>query len=697
MPGDRPKGKTRATRAAPRKRKTAAPAAASAGGSGLSREEYRALVENINDLLFSVDAEGRITYLSPVVASMSGYEPHEALGRNFAEFVCAADLPEVIESFHSTMAGVGKPLEFRLLQKSGDVRWVRSSSRPIVEDGRPAGVRGVITDLTERKGAESALRESEQRLREFVDNASDVIYTHDLNGRLHSINAAGERLTGYRREEVLGREVFHLVAPEDRQRVEEMIRRKLVGESVGPYELTVLTKDGRRLAVEVNSRPIVRDGRAVGMEGIARDLTERRKNEALAAERRSLTEEREIASALARVGREIISSRYEPALLERLCRLTTEVLRCDCAHTLVWDREEDVFTVGAGWGDKPEQAEAARVLKIPARMFSEVLKRFEGEDVVPAGAGAAEEALSQAFLRSIGLSAALMSPLRREESVIGILSASFRGKAKCFAPTAGHIVRGVAHLGSLALGNAQLVAELESANRMKSDFVSTMSHELRTPLNVIIGYTHLLLDDEFGPLNEDQRETSRRIDKNARELLDLVDATLAVGRIETGRLTVTMRETSVEDLLREIDVETRDRRQKPDVAFIWDVAPQLPSLYTDPLKLKVVIKNLIGNALKFTPAGSITVRVSRLDGGVEFAVIDTGIGIAPDAQALIFERFRQAHDSSSESYGGVGLGLFIVHRLLDVLGGRVAVESEVGRGSTFRVWVPVGWEHRAVE
>jgi signal transduction histidine kinase len=123
--------------------------------------------------------------------------------------------------------------------------------------------------------------------------------------------------------------------------------------------------------------------------------------------------------------------------------------------------------------------------------------------------------------------------------------------------------------------------------------------------------------------------------------------------------------------------------------MVWDLPSDLPQLHTDPIKLKVVLKNLIANAVKFTERGSVTVRAERHDGGVQFDVSDTGIGVPPEARKIIFEPFRQADSSTTRRYGGVGLGLYIVRRLLDLLGGSVTAESEVGRGSTFRVWVPI--------
>ena len=150
------------------------------------------------------------------------------------------------------------------------------------------------------------------------------------------------------------------------------------------------------------------------------------------------------------------------------------------------------------------------------------------------------------------------------------------------------------------------------------------------------------------------------------------------------------------NLLAEIELECQVARHNGALVVTWDVAPRLPHLWSDPIKLKVIIKNLLLNALKFTDEGGVMVRAGARDGGVEISVADSGIGIAPDMIAQIFDAFRQG-DHGETRRGGVGLGLHIVRRLLDMLGGTIDVESQLQRGSTFRIWVPSGERPRALE
>jgi signal transduction histidine kinase len=179
------------------------------------------------------------------------------------------------------------------------------------------------------------------------------------------------------------------------------------------------------------------------------------------------------------------------------------------------------------------------------------------------------------------------------------------------------------------------------------------------------------------------------VNKNAQELFELITATLDVSRLESGRMEVEVKELQLSKLFEEIRAETRELQTKPNVRWEWRVAADLPTLRTDPLKLKVVLKNLLGNAEKFTDAGVVIIDAHRHKDGVEVSISDSGVGIPRESLSDIFEMFRQANRSSTRLHGGVGLGLYIVKRLLALLQGTVTVESEVGKGSTFRVWLPL--------
>jgi signal transduction histidine kinase len=194
----------------------------------------------------------------------------------------------------------------------------------------------------------------------------------------------------------------------------------------------------------------------------------------------------------------------------------------------------------------------------------------------------------------------------------------------------------------------------------------------------------MLLDGAFGALSETQREPLRRADRSARELLDLVSATLDLSRFEARQLPLDLGDVDVAELVDEVGREFAALTSGSRIELTWHVTPDVPLLRTDRVKLKMVLQNLVGNAVKFTERGHVRLEAAPRSGGVEFLVSDTGIGIASDAQAVIFEPFRQIESGR----GGAGLGLYIVTQLIGALGGTIAVESAVGKGSTFRVCVP---------
>lgn len=406
-----------------------------------------------------------------------------------------------------------------------------------------------------------------------------------------------------------------------------------------------------------------------------------------------LEEEAVIAAALARMGRELISSLEAPVLLDRLCQLLAVELNCDCTYALLWHPEDESFVPVAGSGHTPEEWQTARLLRIPRTALPPIVPRLERDgavDIDPARfphSPLAQLAVQLAFTR------VLLVALRRGAEMIGIQAVCARRHAEPFGEVQRRVAQGSAQLASLALENARLMEELERANRLKSDFVGAMSHELRTPLNVVMGYTYLLRKKEYGPLTADQEAILEHIDHSAADLRDLINATLDINRLEAGRLPLTIAELGIADLLREIRAAFADRlRKQTEVEVRWEVEPQLPVLRTDRAKLEVVVTNLIANALKFTQHGSVTVRAQKRDKGVEVTVVDTGIGIPQEALPIIFEPFRQLSGTPARRYRGVGLGLYIARRFIELLGGTIGVESTLGEGSTFRIWIPAGIE-----
>jgi len=248
----------------------------------------------------------------------------------------------------------------------------------------------------------------------------------------------------------------------------------------------------------------------------------------------------------------------------------------------------------------------------------------------------------------------------------------------------------------IAIQNARLFTEiqaksreLELANKHKSEFLANMSHELRTPLNAIIGFSEVLSEQMFGDVNDKQLEYLRDIHTSGHHLLSLINDILDLSKIEAGRMELELATTNLPMLLDNCTTLVRERASRNGLVLALDLDDGVGDWVCDVRKLKQIVINLLSNAVKFTPPGGrVTLRATKLEHAVEIAVVDTGVGIAKDQQALVFEEFRQAGGDYLRKAEGTGLGLSLAKRFVELHGGSMRVESEPGRGATFAFILP---------
>ena len=286
-------------------------------------------------------------------------------------------------------------------------------------------------------------------------------------------------------------------------------------------------------------------------------------------------------------------------------------------------------------------------------------------------------------------------PLSARGRTIGLLSAYFRS-ARDLTDTQARALRTIARLVSVANENADLVSELrvnnlqlERANRLKSEFLASVSHELRTPMNAIIGYTKLMLDGLDGELSAQQQTDLFRVAQAADNLLGLINGLLDLAKIEAGKMELNVEEVNMIEVADEALELVRPHADEKGLAVRSALPLNLPSVWADRARVRQVLANMLANAVKFTERGSVTVSGSAAEGWVTISVTDTGVGITPEAQAYVFDEFRQADSSTTRRYGGTGLGLAISKRLVTLHGGRIWVDSEVGKGSVFHFTLPI--------
>jgi GAF domain-containing protein len=308
--------------------------------------------------------------------------------------------------------------------------------------------------------------------------------------------------------------------------------------------------------------------------------------------------------------------------------------------------------------------------------------------------------LNEIILRA-GYRARMVAPLLRGEEIVGMLVVR-RRKPGEFAKNTIDLIKTFAAQSALAIQNARLFGEIDEkskelaeASQHKSQFLANMSHELRTPLNAILGYTELMADGAYGEPSEKMMGVLKRLEANGRHLLGLINDVLDLSKIEAGQLVLELSDYSLRDIAQAVRSTLEPLAADKKLGFRVEVAPLLPTGHGDGRRLTQVLINLVGNAIKFTDAGEVAIKAEANDGSFHVSVRDTGPGISAADQAKLFQEFQQADNAITRKKGGTGLGLAISKRIIEMHGGKIWVESQVGQGSTFAFTLPVIVEGQA--
>jgi signal transduction histidine kinase len=311
------------------------------------------------------------------------------------------------------------------------------------------------------------------------------------------------------------------------------------------------------------------------------------------------------------------------------------------------------------------------------------------------GEGAYDSPLRDALVRD-GYRALLAVPMIQEDRVVGGLVVSRRAPGEFPAETV-DLMKTFANQSALAIQNARLFREIEDkgrqlevANRHKSEFLANMSHELRTPLNAVIGFSEVLIEKMFGDVNEKQEEYLRDIHSSGRHLLSLINDILDLSKIEAGKMELEVTTFDLPQAIENALMLVRGRADAHAIRLDVAIGAGLGDFAGDERKFKQIMVNLLSNAVKFTPEGGrVSVRAGSVNGSIEIAVQDTGIGIAAEDQQAIFDEFQQVGTDYARKREGTGLGLALTKRFVELHTGTIAVKSAPGEGSTFTFTLPV--------
>lgn len=647
-----------------------------------SEQRHRLAVEGGLGIIATHDLAGALLSLNPAGAVALGRQLDEVVGASLRALV-APDFADDLDGYlthvrsgrHSgllhvrTADGAERLWDYRsvLHEERGREAYVVLHALDITErvrlENRLRSARGELAGrvrarTAELEAANESLREEIEhkrrigerllRYRRALEACSDAIVLAELDGTIVDGNAALIALCGVADESALvGRPLAELAAPEDRARAMRDVRLVVGGMTPPPQEYALVRGNGERIAVEASIAQVCdEDGDPLALVAVGRDVSWRK----------------QMGTAL----------RHSEAFLRTLIEHSTDtILVLDVDGTILARPNADAPVGRYGHPSASILGRLRRDFVHPEDTVA-IAEAFTAVRGAPGATSSCE-----CRIRDGGgawrPSEILLCNLLDDPAVAGLMCTVRDLSARKQAEQALRQARDAA----------------EAASQVKTDFLNTMSHELRTPIHAILGYAEMLREGAFGRLGVMQLDAVQRISERARDQFDLVSAMLDLSAMESGRTIIKTEQVRMAQVFEEVEREGRKVWSERALDMVWEVAHKLPPLASDAAKIRIIVRNLVGNAVKFTPQGSVIVRAQRARAGIAITVSDTGIGIAEEQRAVIFEPFFQVDGSETRRYEGCGLGLHIVKRLLDLLGGMITVESEVGCGSTFRVWLPM--------
>lgn len=617
-----------------------------------SELRYRQIIETASDMIYRLNADGIIIYVNPVASFLLGYEKEELIGRHYATLIEPSYRNEIVAFYGRQLQSRQKSsyYEVPLVDQQGEILWIGQNVQLIEKDGEVFEINALARDITERRLAENELSTTKQRLTSLIKNLQAGILVENEHHQIVLINERFCQLFGVKKatNELIGNSILTGNLPDrnlfiDPAGFEHLLLKLQRDRSISTqHELMLL--NGRILSLDYI--PIFAQNQYLGHLWKYEDITSQR----IAEEKLRWSEEKY---------RGIIEN-MELGLLE-----VDNEGRIQQAY--------DRFCEMTGYTAEELVGHSANEILLPPE-YREVMDK-QNADRLKGIAGSYEVELRK---KDGTLFWALLSgaPIFDERGqVVGSLGIHYD----------------VTPQKKMQQDLQEAKMRAEAAQEAEKQFLANMSHEMRTPLNAIIGMTHLLSETNT---SEDQDEYISLLKSSANILHALISDILDFSKIQAGEI---IAQKKPFDLIGTLELTKRTfdvRLENKNVEMVLEVDPEIDYLVQgDDLLLNQVLNNLIGNAAKFTEKGSITLCVQqqqRIENQVvlSFQVIDTGIGIPDDKLDLIFQNFKQVSADIKVKYGGTGLGLAITKKIIELQGGSIRVESEVGRGSIFHFTLP---------
>jgi PAS domain S-box-containing protein len=536
------------------------------------------------------------------------------------------------------------------------------------------------------------MQDSDNKFQLLFEYAPDAYYLSDLKGTFIDGNQKAENLVGYQREELIGKNFLrlNLLPASYIPKAVQALAKNVGGLATGPDEFVLKHKDGRQVPVEISTTLIKFKGQTLVL-GIARDVTERQQIE----QEQAL--ENRMLEAINQLSKDVLSTFDLAEILQVALQTAVKFLDVTSGYISDWDEAQNTITTIAEYYT-PYANEMERVSDMGVAYKLDEEFGVTSEWMLPpydrfvthwddANATLQE----REHIIKFGAKSIVEVPLRAKDKPIGTLELWESRRKRIFSTHELSFALAIARQVALAIENARLYEETLAASRLKSALLANVSHELRTPLSVILIRAEMLEAGIYGEMTAQQKGILQQTINSAHMLTRLVNELIVGAQLEAGQLGLQVEEFSPQNVVTSALEQMSMFAQVKELQLVQEIAPNLPErLWGDPERIHQILLNLIGNGIKFTPQGMVKVRAYQANERQwALQISDTGAGIPQEAQAFIFEPFRQVDDSATRQHGGSGLGLAIVKQLSVLMGGEVVLESQPGHGSKFTVFLPI--------